>query len=305
MVIKIHQTVKTENALLYNEKKVQKGVAEFFDSWNTLSQNPFSYDEKHRLKIFSDIEQQNPRVKNKCLHISINPTADDYLKFGDPYIKAEINNLLNDLGYGNQPYFVYKHEDLERVHFHVVSTRIDRETAKKISDSNERKKVQQFIKMLEEKYNLTKDLQTDNPNLNFTVSSSNLKQNFQELFKELNRMESITNRQLYDRSLVRFNVEIRRSGRGHVVFVTDGDGNPVRYPIRLSEFEEKPKFYVSARAELELQIQKPVIDKFQLAQWARDLNRLVENTRKLDLNRKQKMKKDNSNHKRRGYGKRF
>ncbi|MBN2820076.1 MAG: relaxase/mobilization nuclease domain-containing protein [Bacteroidales bacterium] len=276
MVIKIHQTANTENALLYNERKVQKGVAEFFDSRNTLSQNPFSYNEKHRLKIFSDIEQQNPRVKNKCLHISINPTADDYLKMGDIYIKAEINNLLKDLGYGKQPYFVYKHEDLDRVHFHAVSTRVDKETGKKISDSNERKKVQQFIKTLEQKYNLTQNLQNEIPNLKFTAGSNNLKQNLQELFIELNRMESIINRKLYDRSLGRFNVEIRRSGRGHVVFITDGNGNPVRYPICLSEFEERPRFYVSARAEKELQIQKPVIDKFQLAQWARDLNRLVE-----------------------------
>ncbi|RIJ47257.1 hypothetical protein D1614_16000 [Maribellus luteus] len=276
MVIKIHQTANTENALLYNERKVQKGVAEFFDSRNTLSQNPFSYTEKHRLKIFFDIEQQNPRVKNKCLHISINPTAEDYLKIGDPIIKTEINNLLNDLGYGKQPYFVYKHEDLDRVHFHVVSTRIDRETGKKISDSNERKKVQQFIKTLEQKYDLTKALQKENPNLNFTADSGNLKQNLQELFRELNSMRSITNREMYDRSLARFNIEIRRSGRGHVVFVTDGNGNPVRYPIRLSEFEERPRFFISARAEKELQIPKPVIDKFQLAQWARDLNRLVE-----------------------------
>jgi len=292
MVIKIHQTANTENALLYNERKVEKGLADFFDSRNTLSQNPFSYNEKHRLKIFTDIEQQNPRVKNKCLHISINPTADDYLKMGDKYIQAEVSNLLKDLGYGKQPYFVYKHEDLDRVHFHVVSTRIDKETGKKISDSKERKKVQQFIKMLEQKYDLTKALQKENPNLKFTAGSSNLKQNLQELFRDLNRMESITNRKLYDRSLARFNVEIRRSGRGHVVFVTDGNGNPVRYPIRISEFEEKPRFYISANAEKELQSQKPVIDKFQLAQWARDLNRLVERNRwnKKDPNSKYKVK---------------
>lgn len=277
MVIKIHQTANTENALLYNEKKVQKGVAEFFDSRNTLSQNPFSYNETHRQKIFSDIELQNPRVKNKCLHISINPTADDYLKLGDSHLKAEVNNLLKDLGYGNQPYFVYKHEDLDRVHFHVVSTRIDKETGKKISDSNERKKVQQFIKLLEQKYDLTKNLQKENPNLRFTAGSANLKQNLQKLFKELNRVESITTRELYEKSLAMFNVDIRRSGRGHVVFVTDGNGNPVRYPVRLSEFEERPRFHISVRAEKETQIRNPLIDKFQLAQWARDLDRLIKN----------------------------
>ncbi len=90
------------------------------------------------------------------------------------------------------------------------------------------------------------------------------------------QIESITTKQLYSKSLELFNVEIRKSGRGHVVFVTDGNGNPVRFPIRLSDFTERPKFFVSAIMEQQIQQPKPVIDKFQLGQLVRDLNRLVE-----------------------------
>ena len=76
MVIKIHQVASTENALMHNEKKVQQGIAVFFDSRNTISFNPFMYNEKHRLKILADIEKLNPREKNRCLHISFNPSKD-------------------------------------------------------------------------------------------------------------------------------------------------------------------------------------------------------------------------------------
>jgi hypothetical protein len=275
MVIKIHQTVNTENALMYNEQKVAKGVAEFFASGNTLSANPFQYNEKHRLKIFADIEQ-NSRVKNKCLHISINPSTSDYAKLGDETIRKEITNLLQHLGYENQPYFVYKPADVERVHFHVVSTRIDKQTGKKIKDSNERKKVQQFIKSLEQKYGPTSEKAKQNVSFNFSADSAYLKQNLQDLFKELNRLESIINKQLYDRALAKFNVEIRQSGCGHVVFINDDNGNPVRYPIRLSEFMEKPRFYIASKLEQQLQQAKPIIDKFQLGQLARDLHRLID-----------------------------
>ncbi len=58
MVIVIHQTVHTENALHYNEKKVKEGKAVFFHSRNTLSVDPFMYDEKHRLKNLLDIEKK-------------------------------------------------------------------------------------------------------------------------------------------------------------------------------------------------------------------------------------------------------
>lgn len=278
MVIKIHQTVNTEKALMYNEQKVAKGLAEFFHSGNTLSANPFQYNEKHRLRIFSAIEQHS-RVKNKCLHISINPSNSDYAKLGDDVIRKEITNLLQYLGYGNQPYFVYKHADLERVHFHVVSSRIDKQTGKKIKDNNERKKVQEFIKSLEQKYGLTKEKAKQNANFHFAAESANLKQNLQELFKQLNQLESISNKHLYDKSLARFNVEIRRSGRGHIVFVIDRNGNPVRYPMRLSEFQERPRFYVSANVEKELQLSKPMIDNFKFGELARDLNRIIENRR--------------------------
>jgi hypothetical protein len=204
---------------------------------------------------------------------------------------------MQHLGYGNQPYFVYKHADLERVHFHIVSTRIDSQTGKKIKDSNERKKVQQFIKTLEQKYGLTNEKTSQNLNFHFSADSANLKQNLQELFKELNRIESITNKQLYDKSLAKFNVEIRRSGRGHVVFVTDGNGNPVRYPIRLSEFQERPRFYESTIVEQERQISKLLIANYQLGQWARDLNQLMERSKspefekRLRLKRKRKQKR--------------
>jgi hypothetical protein len=54
---------------------------------------------------------------------------------------------------------------------------------------------------------------------------------------------------MYNQALRLFHVEIRKSGRGHVVIVTDGEGNPIRYPIRLSNFKERPKFYKIEQTE--------------------------------------------------------
>ena len=170
MVIKIHQVASTENALRYNEKKVREGVATFFDSRNTLSVNPFMYDEKHRLKILADIEKVNPQIKNKCLHISFNPSAPDILKLDDKTIRTEIEKLMEHLGYGKQPYFVYKHKDIERVHYHIVSTRIDCETGRKIKDNFEREKVKRFIQLLEQRHELVQT-QTKEQNFTFNLSS--------------------------------------------------------------------------------------------------------------------------------------
>ena len=292
MVIVIHQSTSTQNALFYNEKKVEQKKALFFKSANTPTINPFAGSKQDRLNTLKKIEDMNTRVKKKGLHISVNPTVTDLVKLGDTGIRTEIGNLMEHLGYGNQPYFVYKHTDLDRTHFHIVSTRIDKTTGKKIRDDYEKQKSLRFIKSLEQKYDLTKEQSQAQSNLKFSAGGRNLKQNLESLFYQLNQIESISNKQLYNKSLELFNVEIRKSGRGHVVLITDEDGSPVRYPIRLSEFEERPRFHLSQSAEQEQQITSPMIDEFQLAQWARDVNRLIErsNRRKKEPNMKYKVK---------------
>jgi hypothetical protein len=96
---------------------------------------------------------------------------------------------------------------------------------------------------------------------------------------------------MYNEALRLFNVEIRKSGRGHIVVVTDDFGNPIRYPIRLSNFKEGPKFYKGLQAENESQINKQMLDKFQIAQWVRDLNRLLERSKTHEKTAKPKLKK--------------
>lgn len=243
MVIKIHQTISTEKAFYYNERKVEEGEAVFFHSANTLSKNPFVYSQTRRLKEFLDIEKQSQRIKNKCLHISVNPSRSDITKLSDSMIRKEIQNFMHHMGYGNQPYYVYKHQDLDRVHFHIVSSRVDKQSGKKIKDNNERRNVQKFIKDLELKYQLNNKANLERFDFKFTPHSRNIKQSLESLFYHLNHTKQINSKELYEKALKLFNVEIQRSGRGHIVVVTNDDGKPIRYPIRLSKFREKPIFY--------------------------------------------------------------
>ena len=256
MVIKIHQACSTQNALFYNERKAFQHKATFYHSRNTPEINPFLGDKNARHRIFKEIEDRNTRVQKKGLHISVNPTVGDLVRMGEAGIRTEIDNLKKHLGYGNQPYLVYKHADLERVHFHIVSTRIDCETGKKIKDNYEKEKTQRFIKDLEQKYQLTKDDNPEKLNFRFSNSSKDLKQNLESLFGQLNRMEFITSIEMYDQALKLFNVEIRKAGRGYTVFVTDENGNPLRHPVKMSDFQERPKFYLPEQRNLSQHFQK-------------------------------------------------
>ncbi|WP_461632558.1 relaxase/mobilization nuclease domain-containing protein [Labilibaculum euxinus] len=253
MVIVIHQTSSTENAFLYNEKKVEQKIASYFHGRNTKAINPFFYDKNHRLKELIDIEKLNPRVKNKCLHISVNPSTDDYLKLNDQIIRSEIDQFMQHMGYGDQTYFVYKHKDLERMHFHIVSTRIDKLSGKKIKDNHERQKAQNFIKELELRHQLDNCKRREKTVFKFSAQSRNIKQSLESLFFHINQLKEVNSKVLYNETLRLFNVEIRKSGRGHLVVVTDGNGKVIRYPIRLSKFKEQPQLWIQDKKEAERQ----------------------------------------------------
>lgn len=104
MVIVIHQSTSTQNALFYNEKKVEQKKALFFKSANTPTINPFAGSKKDRLNTLKKIEDMNSRVKKKGLHISVNPTVTDLVKLGDTGIRNEIGNLMEHLGYSSVSY---------------------------------------------------------------------------------------------------------------------------------------------------------------------------------------------------------
>jgi hypothetical protein len=185
------------------------------------------------------------------LTIDSNSYKDDYLKLGDKIIREEMGNLMQHMGYGSHPYFVYKHKDLDRVHFHIVSSRIDLDTGKKIKDNYERQKAQNIIKDLELRHQLDNKNVVERSVFKFSARSRNIKQSLEHLFQHLNQMEAINSKIQYDEALKLFNVEIRQSGRGHIVVVTDGNGKVIRYPIRLSKFKEQAKYYQKEKQQID------------------------------------------------------
>jgi hypothetical protein len=60
---------------------------------------------------------------------------------------------MQKTGYGYQPFIVYRHEDIERRHIHIVSVRVDKD-GKKIDGNFERRRSMDICRELEQKYGL-------------------------------------------------------------------------------------------------------------------------------------------------------
>lgn len=151
MVAKISSGKSLSGALLYNQLKVDRGQARVLLSRNIIRTVDGSYNIPLCLRSFAPYLIANNKTGNPVIHISLNPHPDDRLT--DEQLSQIAQEYMEKLGYGNQPYLVYKHEDIDRRHLHIVSVRVD-ETGKKISDSFEKRRSEHIRRELEEKYRL-------------------------------------------------------------------------------------------------------------------------------------------------------
>jgi len=131
-------------SIQYNERKVSAGEAEALCRVNMDGDDAAATRE-----TFERYERLNIRSQEVCFHMSINPGPEDSITDGKAVELA--GELLHSLGYDGQPYVVYRHNDIEREHYHILSIRV-REDGRKIQSFQEHKTCQRALKALAPKY---------------------------------------------------------------------------------------------------------------------------------------------------------
>ena len=151
MIAKISATENLGGALGYNFKKVEKGEASILLAAELYQDKEGTYT---MAEVFTDKHAVIPekcRTKKMVFHCSLNPHPDE--KLSDETLMQIAKEYMETLGYGKQPYIVFKHNDIAREHIHIVSIRVDSE-GKKINDKFEKRRSKQITEALERKYNL-------------------------------------------------------------------------------------------------------------------------------------------------------
>jgi hypothetical protein len=151
MVARISSGNSLYGALSYNQIKVGEGQAKVVFAANMKDPEDGVYTLNTCLESFESRLMANQRTEKPVLHISLNPDPQDRLS--DERLSEIAQEYMQKMGYGDQPYIVFKHEDIERHHLHIVSLRIDRD-GKKISDKFEHRRSMDICRGLEQKYGL-------------------------------------------------------------------------------------------------------------------------------------------------------
>lgn len=151
MVAKISYGSSLYGALAYNGEKVNEGVARILETNKVFCPADGGHDITDCMQDFLAYMPSQVHTKKPVIHISLNPHPDDRLS--DEQFSAIALEYIERMGYGNQPFVVYKHEDIDRHHLHIVTLAVD-ERGKKINDGNNFYTSTRILKELEQKYGL-------------------------------------------------------------------------------------------------------------------------------------------------------
>lgn len=144
MVVKIMKSCPSvKNAMDYNERKVSCGDAELLATANARDCDASIRD------TFRFLENRNIRSKDISFHMSVNPSSTDGMT--EEKALEFIGDLMKGLGYDKQPYSVYKHSDIDREHYHVVSIKVN-DQGRKIKDYFDKRKAIELTRQLADKY---------------------------------------------------------------------------------------------------------------------------------------------------------
>ena len=244
MIAKISSTENLRGALGYNFKKVKKEEASILLTQGLYQNKEGTYTMEDVLADMEALIPKNCRTKKTVFHCSLNPHPDE--KLSDETLSQIAKEYMEALGYGKQPYIVFKHNDIAREHIHIVSLRINGE-GKKINDKFEKRRSKKITDTLERKYNLIPSSKIADKVMNETPKIDTTRENIREQVASVLRMvlkhyrfcslgELNAILYVYNLAVEEVKTEFRGKKYDGLVYVpTDDKGNKVSTPIHASD----------------------------------------------------------------------
>jgi len=132
--------------LAYNEKKVDKGMGYILDTNITYGKTVDMTQE------FNIIRQLRPRLGKAVYHVSLSLPYEDTLS--DKQFTSLGMDYLKGMGFNDNQYIMYRHQDQEHEHIHIIANRV-KFSGELVSDSKDYERSEQLVRKLELEYNLS------------------------------------------------------------------------------------------------------------------------------------------------------
>ena len=242
MVAKISIGSSLYGALAYNGEKINEARGHILGSNKVVIPPDGHARIAQMVEDFKSFMPKMGRTKKPVLHISLNPHPDDRLTDQDFEILAR--EYLDKLGFGDQPFVIYKHEDIDRHHIHIVTVNVN-EQGKRLNQAFLFRRSKAITNELEQKYNLHKaqreKVSPDTP-IKKLDPSGDIKRQVQNTVKLVGMRYKFQTLGEYNAILSLYNIRCeptdgRVNGReyhGLVYFAMNDNGDTVSTPFKAS-----------------------------------------------------------------------
>lgn len=242
MVAKITIGSSLYGALSYNGMKMNRDEGRVLGANKIMLPADGHIDIARMVENFNLFMPKTGRTKKPVLHISLNPHPDDNLTEQQYEILAR--EYLDKLGFGEQPYIIYKHMDIDRHHIHIVTVNVN-EQGKRLNQDFLFRRSKKITTELEEKYNLHKaqreKISPDIP-IRRIDPSGDIKRQVANTVKMVGMRYKFQTIGEYNAILSLYNVRCEptdgkvngREYHGLVYFATDDSGKTIATPFKAS-----------------------------------------------------------------------
>lgn len=242
MVAKISIGNSLYGALTYNGEKINKEKGRLLDTNKIYNDGSGSVDIRRAYEDFMRWIPTSSRTERPMMHISLNPHPDDRLS--DTDFTRLAHDYMQMMGLGDMPYMIYKHEDIDRHHVHIVALRVGTD-GRCISDRNNFYKNKKVCRELEQRYGLRpaeREKITPDMPIKKIDPNGDIKRQVANTVKMVGMRYKFQSMGEYDAILGLYNVRCdtadgRVNGReyhGLVYFATDDNGNTIATPLKAS-----------------------------------------------------------------------
>ena len=242
MVAKISIGSSLYGALSYNGMKMNRDEGRVLGANKIILPADGNIDIARMVENFNLFMPKMGRTKKPVLHISLNPHPDD--KLTEQQYEILAREYLEKLGFGEQPYIIYKHMDIDRHHIHIVTVNVN-EQGKRLNQDFLFRRSKKITTELEEKYNLHKaqreKISPDTP-IRKIDPSGDIKRQVANTVKMVGMRYKFQTIGEYNAILSLYNVRCEptdgkvngREYHGLVYFATDDSGKTIATPFKAS-----------------------------------------------------------------------
>lgn len=246
MVAKINVGSSLYGALAYNGEKVNEGEGKLLASNKIFDNGTGGIDIARAMADFQRYLPERMRTEKAVMHISLNPHPDD--KLTDTELADIAREYMEKIGYGEQPFVVFKHEDISRQHLHIVSIRVGKD-GKRLNNDYIHRRSKRATDAIEKQYNLhpsgSRRQRLEQGALHkVNASEGNVKRQVGNVLKQLSGNYRFQSLGEYRALLSLYNITVEeargevggREYRGFVYSATDEKGGKVGNPLKASRF---------------------------------------------------------------------